>query len=74
MPLFQINSRVHFVPGSIPIPALACSATTVIGLPSGHSYAMVFSPARHPVASARRHIQGYWCNMRAIKSEFKYGI
>ena len=29
---------VHFVPGPIPIPALACSYTTGLGLPSGHSY------------------------------------
>lgn len=29
---------MHFVPGPMPIPALACSDTTGLGFPSGHSY------------------------------------
>jgi len=29
---------IHFVPGSLPIPALACPYTTGLGLPSTNSY------------------------------------
>ncbi len=32
------NLELHFVPGPIPIPALACPYSTGLELPSAHSY------------------------------------
>ena len=34
-------------------------------LPSPHSGAMRFSPARHPAAAGRRHHPANWCHVRA---------
>ena len=45
---------VHSVPGPIPIPALACSYTTGLDLPSGHSdgYGLQSSPAPSGICPA----------------------
>jgi hypothetical protein len=38
MSFILLTPLLHYVPGSIPIPALAGPDTTRLGLPSGHSY------------------------------------
>jgi hypothetical protein len=46
---------------------LTCPDTPELGLPSTHSGAMGFSPARRSAASVLRHQAGYWCNMQASR-------
>ena len=59
-----INPVVHFVPGPMPIPALASPYTTGLGLPSTNSYGYWFqsspAPSRTCPAPASVILVQYW--------------